>query len=77
MKKEKKKTSEELQAERVRIIVKEIVVKKLNEDSKNVVARHLWDNHFRVNVWKDGKVDKSFFIVAKEDGIISSDSEIQ
>ena len=76
MKKEKKKTPEQLQAERVAAAVKETVVKQLNEDSRNVVSRHLFDDRFRVNVWKEGKVDKSFFIIAKEDGIVSSDPEI-
>ena len=77
MKKEKKKTPEQIKAEKVRLTVKESVMAKLNEDTKSVVAKHLFDDRFRVNVWKEGKVAKSFFVVATEDGIIKSDPEIR
>ena len=77
MKKQKKKTPEEIQAEKVRLTVKESVTKKLDADAKSVIVKHLFDDRFRVNIWKEGKVDKSFFIVAKEDGIIQSTPEIK
>ena len=76
-KKQQKKTPEQLKAEQTAVFVKETVVKTLNEDSKSVVVKHLFEDRFRVNVWKDGRINKSFFIVAEQDKIIKSDPEIK
>jgi len=76
MKKEKKKTPEQIVAEKVQKSVQELIIKKLNEDSKSVIVKHLFDDRFRANIWKEGRIDKSFFIVANETGIKSSDPKM-
>ena len=76
MKKEKKKKPEQLVAERVQKSLQQTIINKLNEDTKSVVVKHLFDDRFRANIWKEGKVAKSFFIVAGEDGIKSSSPEL-
>jgi hypothetical protein len=77
MKKDKKKLPEELKAEEISVSLKEILINKLSENSNNVIVKHLFDDRFRVNVWKEGLVNKSFFIQASENGIISSNPEIK
>lgn len=76
-KKPVKKTPEQIKAEKTTVFLKETIVSTLNEEAKSVAVKHLFDDRFRINVWKDGKVNKSFFIIAEENKIVKSNPEIK
>ena len=77
MKKSVKKTEDQIKAEAMKAIVKDTLVEKLHEDDKSVEVKHVFDNRFRANVWKEGRIHKSFFIHADKGGIVKSDPEIR
>lgn len=67
-------------------LVKDVVMQKLGKPKmfSHTDVIHLWDDHFRVNVWchKDDKrfsmnIVQSFHVVATADGIVRSNPEIK
>jgi hypothetical protein len=77
MKKQEKKIKEQLKTEEIKKFLKESITKRLNEDEKSVDIKYLFDDRFRANIWKEGKIHKSFFIQANTRCIIKSDPEIK
>ena len=81
LEKEKEAAEEVARIKRMDIFLKAALPKRIGTEEKTyseqMKVHYLFDNCYRVNLWKNGKIVDSSFVVANEGEIISCKPELK